>query len=377
VVGMMKKIRRPVVVVLGTRAELIKTFPVMLEMQKHNIPYVFVHTGQHRLGHLCELFGVKEPDFTLTRPPQKTSKFFARKMKAGLWAVSVVPMIWNALRRVKGKSYVIYHGDTMTTCAAAIASSRWLNWFKSYGNIHLEAGLRSQSLFEPFPEEISRRICDKFSDVLLAVSKGTENNLRREKQKGRIWNIGNTIVDAAYWAAEKAKKDKVYRPGGSYILMTVHRHENIKSKKRLSKIVEIIASLPMKTILPLHDNTRKKLIDFGLYDKIIANEKVQIVSLKSYVDFIHFLAHCKLLITDGGSIQEESLVFGKPCILLREKTERDEGLVTGLNFLTGLNVAKTKKLVDYCLSKNFKVPKYVNPYGGKGVSAELVKYMLK
>jgi len=362
-----------IVVILGTRAELIKTFPLMLEFKKQKKEYIFIHTGQHSLGHLCGLFGVKNPDVVITPPPKKSSKFYSRMIKAGLWNLMIVPKIWNALRKIKNIKYVIYHGDTMSTASAAIASSRVLNWGKRYGNVHLESGLRSGSLLEPFPEEISRRICDKFSDVLLAVSDGTENNLRKEKQKGKIWNVGNTIIDAADWAFREGKKKGAWAPKGDFALMTIHRHENIKKKKRLSKLAEMLSRLPIKTVFPLHDNTKKKFIDHELWEKINSNKNLEIVELKGYVDFIYLLGKCKFLITDGGSIQEESLVFKKPCILLRKFTERDEGLDTGLNFLTDLNVGKAMRLVDVAVKDNFKVRNFKNPYGEVGVSKEIVR----
>ena len=112
--------------ILGTRAELIKSFPVMLEMEKRGIDYTFVHTGQHSLSHLCKEFGVKKPDIVLYAPPKTTSRFFVRTHKAMMWGAPLVSRIRKSLRKIK-PSHVIYHGDTISTSCGALASSSLLN----------------------------------------------------------------------------------------------------------------------------------------------------------------------------------------------------------------------------------------------------------
>jgi UDP-N-acetylglucosamine 2-epimerase (non-hydrolysing) len=284
----------------------------------------------------------------------------------------MIPKIRRLLRGLRPR-YVIYHGDTMSTAAAAIASSKLLNSKKTWKNIHLEAGLRSGSLFEPFPEEISRQISDRFSDILLAVSDLTEKNLHKYKNKKRIIKIGNTIIDSALISYNKAKRMKQKKPGGKYALINIHRHENINNKQRLKKIISILKSVKIKAIWPIHANTAKSIERFGLVGEVKDMKNLQLMSLTNYDDFIFFLSNCKYLITDGGSIQEESLVFKKPCILLRKKTERQEGLATGINFLTRLNVNRTKEIIDKIENNNLKVKKFKNPYGEKGVSKKIVE----
>ena len=217
--------------------------------------------------------------------------------------------------------YIIYHGDTMSTAAASIASSKLLNPTKKWKNVHLEAGLRSGSWFEPFPEEISRKISSKFSDILLAVSEGTEKNLQKYKSKKRVIKIGNTIIDSALIAYEKSKKNHK-APKVNYVLINIHRHENLKNKKRMKKIVRILEIIGIKAIWPLHDNSAYHLVKYGLMEKVKKIKNMEITPLKDYLNFMVLLANCKYIITDGGSIQEESLVFKKPCVILRKKTER-------------------------------------------------------
>lgn len=367
-----------IAIIIGTRAELIKTFPVMLELEKRDIEYTFIHTGQHDLGNLVRTFGVKEPDVVLTPPPKgKTTKFWGKVSKAVAWNLGIVPRIRNEIKKRQDLKFVLYHGDTMSTAAASIASSELLNPKKNFKNVHLEAGLRSGSIFEPFPEEISRRIADRFSDILFAVSDLSAQNLRREKQKGEIIPVGNTIIDSAQYASSLAKKMGINAPSGEYALVTVHRHENIKSKERLKKIIEILKKVPIKIYFMRYDNTERQLEKFGLLDSLESTENLEITEIKSYVEFIQWLKNAKILFTDGGSVQEESLVFKVPCIILRKRTERQEGLKTGLNFLSEFDVERTVRKVEEYLSDKFIIPEFRNPYGEGGVSRRIVEYLLE
>ena len=370
----MKK-QEKIAIIIGTRAELIKTFPVMLELQKQKIPYYFIHTGQHSLGDLCEKFGVKRPDIVLTEEPDKSSKFNSNERKAILWNIGLLFKIKKELGSLKNLKYVLYHGDTMTTATASMASSRLLNLFKKYKNVHLEAGLRSFDIFEPFPEEISRRVAGSFSDILFAPSVLSKFHLRKKKNK-QIEITGNTIVDSALEALKIAKKEKVkLLSKGKFALITVHRHENIKSKERLEKIVEILSALPIPSYFAMHSNTEVKLKEFGLYEKLMKNKNIKILPSMDYPSFIRQMEKCSLIVCDGGSMQEESLIFGKPCIVLRYATERQEGLKTNFQYLSKLDVEKTKEKIKEYLSKDFKIKKYSNPYGEKGVSKKVVEVL--
>ena len=357
--------------IIGTRAEYIKTFPLMLEMQKRNINYIFIHTGQHELSDLCKTFDTKTPDITLTIPPKKTTKFFGNTAKAIIWNIELVFKIKNELKKINDLKYVFFHGDTMTTASAAIASSSFMNQSKDWKNVHLEAGLRSEDLFEPFPEEISRKIADKFSDVLLAVSERAKQNLKKEGIKGKIIVTGNTVIDSARIALAKSNKNKHQKTPKKYAILTLHRHENIKSKERLADILSIIEACPLPILFPLHDNTKKKLEEFGLLDRLISNKNIILTENQNYPGFIYLVSKASLLLTDGGSIQEESLIFKKPCILLRKATERQEGLETGINYLSRLNVEDTKKKMNEYL-KIKKVKDFRNPFGEGDISKKIM-----
>jgi len=367
-----------IAIVIGTKAELIKCIPIMLELQKRNLNYTFISTGQHNLTKLSNELNVKNPDFILSKEPENTTKFWSRvNNNSFFWNILMVFKIKKLLRKIKPK-YVIYHGDTMSSADAAIGSSRILNPFKKWKNVHLEAGLRSGSLSEPFPEEISRQICDKFSDTLFAVSDLTEKNLKNQfkNSKKEVIKTGNTVIDSAWIIYENAKK-KFKKQKQGYVLINLHRHENLINKNRMIKIVEILKKTKIKGIWPLHENTKVFLEKYGLMSQVSNMKNIEITPLKDYEEFIFLLGNCKYLITDGGSIQEESLVFKKPCILLRNLTERQEGLNSGINFLTKLNVEEAGLIIRDIEKNKIKIKNFKNPYGEKGLSKQIVNYLLE
>lgn len=373
-----KNLRDKVAFIIGTRAELIKSFPIMLELQRQKKDYYFIHTGQHALGNLCEVFSVKKPDFVLSSEPKGESKFWSKINPVSvLWMPFMILKVRNILRKLKDVGYVVYHGDTMTTTSASIGSSRLLNWNKNYQNVHLEGGLRSESWKEPFPEEISRKIADYFSDIILAVSERSLKNVKHYERKGKkIYLTGNSVVDSIYYSYELAKKKKI-KPYSNerYAIITLHRHENINNEKRMKNIAEILSSLKIKSFFALHQNTQRQFEKFGLLKKIKQNKKIIILPSQDYVSFTMQMKNASLIICDGGSMQEESLVFGVPCVLLRNTTERQEGLDSNFQSLVGTEVDLAKKEIEKYLSPNFKIKHFKNPYGERGVSKRVVEIL--
>ena len=368
-----------IMIVIGTKAELIKCMPIMKLLQRRKEDYWFVSTGQHPLREAAKDFGVKQPDFILSKEPETSTKFWSKINNSSIiWCFAMLPRIKKLIKKLKPR-YVVYHGDTMSTAVAAIASSRLMNFFKNWNNVHLEAGLRSGSLLQPFPEEISRQICDRFSDTLLAVSDFSEGHLKKSRKKGvfgKIYNTGNTIVDAAHIIYEDAKKrSKMKRLPRKFALINVHRHEHLRSKKEMRKIVDIIKSIKFDAIWPLHDNTRYYLEKYGIMKELDVMKNLKITPLTDYYTFIYLIARCSYLVTDGGSIQEESLVFKKPCVILRHVTERQEGLHSGINFLTKLDVGMTRKLISRIEAGKVDVKDFVNPYGEVGVSERVLRVL--
>jgi len=344
--------------IVGTNAEFIKMFPLMKELDG-----TFIHTGQHNLSELIETFGAREPDVVLSPPPEhgKTSKFMGNPAKATFWNLGGIVKIGKLLRKER-PDIVIYHGDTMSTAAASIAAKN-----AKIKATHVEAGLRSHYWLEPFPEEIFRKEADKNANLLLAPSKLAVGNLESEVRKGKaVFNTGNTIVDAAMEAYKLGRKVQQDVPKEEYAILTFHRFETLNNRAKMTKIVEMVEHVSIPVYFFAHDPTIQALKRFGLWKRI--NQKVKAARFANYVSFIRWLAGSRLLFTDGGSIQEESLVFKKPCFLLRNRTERMAGLTTGLNFLTRFDVEFTKSKIDEVLRPDWSAPDFVNPYGEHGAS---------
>ena len=366
-----------IAIVIGTRAELIKIFPIMQELDKQNVAYYFIHTGQGDLGEFWKEVLVKAPDVVLTEEIRGKSKFNSKQLKAVLWNLGVVGKIRKELRKLPRLKYVIYHGDTMTTSSAAIASSNLLNPWKSYKNVHLESGLRSWNLLEPLPEEFSRRLVGRFSDILFAPSEDSSKNLGKLKRR-QIHVFGNTIIDSAAYALELAHKRNISPFSKEpFAILTLHRHENLMSKKRMKKIVEILQAISIPTYFAAHGNTLAKLRKFGLLNPLKKNKNIILIDSPDYVTFIYQISKCSLIICDGGTMQEESLIFQKPCIILRKHTERQEGLKSNFQFLSRFDVGKTKEKIREFTSPEFKIEEFKNPYGDKHVSKKIVEALTK
>ena len=364
-----------IAIVIGTKAELIKCMPIMRELNKRNLDYWFIHTGQHPLSEMCKYFGVKEPDVILTKEPDIETKLKSKVDKNSIkWSWDIIWKIRKAVRTIKPE-FVINHSDTISTVAASIGSSKILNPGKKWKSVHLEAGLRSGSFFEPFPEEISRRIAEICSDVFFAVSKKRYNFLKKRHPEKIVVHTGNSMIDATLEMIKEAKKMKFKKERGEYAIVNMHRYENLRSRERMKKIVNILKRLKIKTIWTLHHNTEKSLKRFGLFGEIKKNLNIKMMPLLPYYqEFLFKLSTAKFVITDGGGIQEECLVFKRPCIILRKRTEREEGLDTGLQFLSKLDVKKTIEVIRKMERGKINIKDYKNPYGEAGVSKKMVDF---
>lgn len=350
--------------VIGTRAELIKMIPVILEAK--DLEYEVIFTGQHNVDYLLEKFQIKDKiNYKYLTKPRKGFELNTKEaIKFGLKYSFLLK------KHLDKNDIVIVHGDTISTLIGAFAG-----YMKRIKVAHIESGLRSWDPFEPFPEEIIRNTVDYFSTILFVVSKLTYRNIKRQfPWKKHVYNTGNTINDSALLAYKLGKDIEIYEE--DYGLVSVHRHENLKSKYRMAKIVKIILETAkrIKLIIPMYENTKKALVNYGLYDYLIKNRNIKIVEPMDYITFIKYLANSRILLTDGGSIQEESLIFKIPSILLRMKTERIEGLLTGLNYLSKLDIKETIKKIDEYLEGKYNKD-FINPYGKPGSSKKIMRIL--
>lgn len=335
--------------ILGTRAQIIKTAPLMKLMEEKNLSYRFVYTAQHRItiANLLRNFGLRDPDYTVVKWEReaKTIRLFL-----GSWLVRMIFALLFQRKRVLPfrKGVIITHGDTATTLWGALLG-------KLTGNkvMHLESGLRSFNLFNPFPEELNRIITFYLSNIYVCPNSWAANNVRRFK--GVKLNMGgNTQMDTLKIALHNIDAVELNIPTLKYFVASIHRYEHIFKKRTLFKVVDIIKVLSEKyrCIFVLHPATEKQLIKYRLINEL-KKENIEFYPRLDFFRFIKLIYHSEFVVTDGGSNQEELSYMGKPTLILRKYTERLEGL--GQNaVLSKLNRNKVENFVnDY---ENYKRP---------------------
>jgi len=307
-------------VLLGTKAEMIKVAPVIKELENRGVPFRFIETGQHGayLNELREEFQIREPDVRLGKEKDVDNLFEAFKWFGGL--------IWILANRKRVREQIfstssgicLIHGDTPSTLIGALLAKR-----AGFQIAHLESGLRSKSFLHPFPEELIRVAVMKLSDVLFAPGEKEVSNLVALKVKGRI---EKTTTNTGIESLEENIQE-VERASGP-VVATLHRVENLHNKKRLEgflKLLERIAQKGQKVLFVVHQPTQEILNKQGVVEEI-EEKGIKMVPLMPYKEFIKKLTSAPYVITDGGSIQEETAHLGVPCLLWRGKTERQNGL---------------------------------------------------
>lgn len=311
-------------VVLGTKAQLVKMAPLMQELQKRGIPYRFIFTGQHQetMVSLRENFQIKNPDIVLYSGLDITS--IPQMFK---WLIRIM---WQTLFHSKqifgperkADSIVLVHGDTFSTLLGAIMGK-----VAGIKVGHIESGLRSFNLFHPFPEELTRLLTFKLADVYFCPGDWAVQNLK--KYHGLKVNTRfNTLLDSLREALKNSDRATVEIPEQPYCVVTMHRFENLYQPEIFRFNLELIekAAVQLKTIFILHPITEKKLRQYGLFERLSQNPRIELRPRYDYFNFMK-LVHCaEFLISDGGSNQEECSYMGKPCILLRKTSERQEGI---------------------------------------------------
>ncbi len=309
----------PVTVFVGTKAEYIKTAPLMRLMQERGIPYRLVDSGQHaEFGkELRRRLGVKEPDFHLPGVADVSTIPHALA-----WSIRLAFRLLQPRRRLRRTLFAghagvcVVHGDTPTTLLATLLAKR-----AGMVVAHLESGLRSHSLTHPFPEEIIRILVMRRADLLFAPDETAADNLTRMAVKGRIVRLpGNTVTDAVEYAATHTAEE-------GPVMATMHRVENLQRKARLEGWVDLLLRVAREhpVEFAMHEPTRIALAKSGGIDRLRAGGVV-ITELQPYAEFVAKVAAAPFVVTDGGSIQEESAFLGVPCLLWRDRTERSDGV---------------------------------------------------
>lgn len=329
-------------VVIGTRAQLIKMAPVMVEMEERKLEYAFILTGQHGLTmeDLLKEFGIK----TLPTPLFKSQEITG-VLQMALWFPRAVKRLVTAggglsRRKKSAQDVVLVHGDTASTLIGAIAGR-----ILGARVAHVEAGLRSFKALDPFPEELTRILVGRLSKIAFTPGDWASNNL--SSKKCEIVNTGaNTLIDAVRFAVKNVEETDP-TDGPAYCVVTIHRFETLISKSRLTWLVSEIAALQdrFEVLFVLHPATLRKLKAYGLYEELAAMEHVKLRDRMTYVPFIQLLRESWFVITDGGSNQEELAYMGKPVLILRHSTERKDGLGTGAE-LCGFDGEHFRRFVE-------------------------------
>ncbi len=355
-----------VMVVFGTRPEAIKVVPVIkeLEARKETRPIVCV-TAQHRemLDQILQEFDIKaDYDLNIMQQGQTLAEITTRAL-VGLEKI---------IKEVK-PDMVLVHGDTTTTFAGALAA-----FYNGTTIGHLEAGLRTYNKFSPYPEEMNRQMVSVLADMHFAPTEESRQNLLREAKKKNIYVTGNTAIDALKLTIkEDYKNSKIddFNKNERIILLTSHRRENIGTPmENIFKAVKKIAEEyeDVKVIYPVHKNPKVREI----VNRILAgNPRIKLIEPLDVIDFHNLMNKSYLILTDSGGIQEEAPSLGKPVLVLRDTTERPEGVQKGTLKLVGTDeeeiYKQTKLLLDNKEEYN-KMAKATNPYGDGFASKKIV-----
>ena len=310
-------------IIVGTEAELIKVIPVLNHLKENNIEYNFISTGQNNItkSYLYNYFNIKSPNFILY-----TGKQILTPLQMLVWFFRVlISSIFKIKKIFKNdkSGIVLVHGDTVSTVLGAMLGKISRNRVG-----HIEAGLRSFDFFNPFPEEICRNIVSFLADIHFCPGEWALNNLRNIK--GKKVNIKeNTLLDTLRLTLSKTTNKKaLLNSNENFFIFSIHRQENIYDKNILKSLIGIVIenSKNMKCLFIIFAITKKLLISSMLWEKINNNPDIILTERMKYADFIHLLNKSEFIVTDGGSNQEETYYLGKPCLILRKKTERKEGL---------------------------------------------------
>ena len=358
--------------IFGTRPEAIKMAPIIQEMERHKseIDSVICVTAQHRemLDSVLDTFHIT-PDYDLNI------------MKKGQTLDSVTGTILHGLNNILDKEkpdMVLVHGDTTTTFASALSA-----FYHKIPVGHVEAGLRTHNLYSPYPEEANRQMVGTIAELhFTPTMQSLKNLLQENKDPEKIYVTGNTAIDALRTTVKKEYDSAALRWAGDarIILLTAHRRENWGEplKRVFTAVNKITEKYPdVRVIYPCHMNPAVR----GLADEMFANnDHVRVIEPLEVTDFHNLIKKSYLVLTDSGGIQEEGPSLGKPVLVVRETTERPEGVEAGTLKLLGTSTENIVKQVSRLLDDEIeyeRMSKAENPYGDGHASERIVNAIVR
>lgn len=348
--------------------------PVVLELAKHpdKITPVVAVTAQHRdmLDQVLHLFAIK-PDYDLDIMAQGQTLFdITTKALNGL----------NQVLEEEKPDIVLVHGDTTTTFAGALAA-----YYHQISVGHVEAGLRTQNKYSPFPEEMNRKLTGALTDLHFAPTQTARANLARENIAGSVFVTGNTVIDALLktvrsdYVFENELLKNIDYVNKKVVLVTTHRRENLGEPMRhvYQALRQLVEELPdVEIVFPVHKNPKVREV---VSREIGGLSRVHLIDPLDYEPFANLMARSYLILTDSGGIQEEAPALGKPVLVLRDTTERPEAVEAGTVKLIGtdkLRVYREAKCLLTDRAAYDKLSSACNPYGDGKASARIVEAIL-
>lgn len=362
---------KKIMLVFGTRPEAIKMCPLIIELKKEQtLQTVVCVTGQHKemLEQVMEAFQVKA-DYDLNiMKSQQTLCDIAKEVLSGFEKV---------VAREK-PNLILVHGDTSTSFIASLAG-----FYAGVPVGHVEAGLRTYNMKSPYPEEFNRQAVDLISELYFApTNRAKENLLNEGKEEEHIFVTGNTVIDALRTTIREDYTNEhiEWAKNSRLILFTAHRRENLGEPMKnmfqaLKRIVQTFSNV--KVIYPIHKNPVVRKIAKEILSDM---ERIRIIEPLDVIDFHNFMARSYLILTDSGGIQEEAPSLGKPVLVMRDTTERPEGVEAGTLKLVGIQEDKIYEEAKKLLSdeKAYQImSKSVNPYGDGHASEKIVQIILQ
>lgn len=365
-----------IMTVFGTRPDAIKMAPVVLELQKYpkQIDTIVAVTGQHRemLHQVLNTFNIiPKYDLDIMKPNQSLTQITTRSLDG----------LSNLINQEK-PDMILAQGDTTTTFTASLAA-----FYNKVAFGHVEAGLRTNDKYDPFPEEMNRRLAGVIADLHFAPTpKAKENLLAEGIPDEKIFVTGNTVIDTLLSVAEKPYSFKdpvlqaIYIGSRRMMLVTSHRRENWGAPmNRIAEAVKEIAlsNLDLDIVFSLHKNP---IVRDAILSTLSNIKNVFLIEPPDYLPFVHLLKRSYIVLTDSGGVQEEAPSLGKPVLVMRNTTERTEGITAGTAKLVGtdkniiINSANT--LLNDTVEYN-NMAHSVNPYGDGSASARIRELIFK
>ncbi len=360
-----------VMTIFGTRPEAIKMAPLVLELEKHpeHIESIVTVTAQHRqmLDQVLDIFKIK-PNYDLNvMQDRQTLKDITIRALDGLD---------NVMKEVK-PDIVLVHGDTTTTFVASLAA-----YYNQIAVGHVEAGLRTGNKYSPYPEEMNRQMAGVLADLHFAPTEQSHGNLMGENKKGEnIFITGNTAIDALKTTVTSSYFHPVLEKVGTdkLILVTAHRRENLGEPMRnMFRAIKRLVNEhnDIQVVYPVHLNPVVR----ELADEILANdERIHLIEPLGVLDFHNFASRAHIILTDSGGVQEEAPSLGVPVLVLRDTTERPEGIKAGTLKLAGTNEDVIFNLANELLvnkEEYTRMSHASNPYGDGKASERIVEAIL-